>query len=168
MRRQILNLYAMTLDTAERLVADIPCERFAELPYPDAKHPAWVLGHLALGGGMMLAYLRGESEGFGGVPEAWAPVCMPGAALRDERTAYASKDELLAELRRIHSELAEAFSNASDELLASPFPNEAYRSFFPTNADAAVYLMAHHEGYHLGQLSQWRRAAGFGPLGDPE
>ncbi|MBZ0171879.1 MAG: hypothetical protein K8E66_05820 [Phycisphaerales bacterium] len=66
-------------------------------------------------------------------------------------------------LVRVHEELATEFESVSGDVLASPFPVEAWRDDFPTLADAAVYVMAHHEGYHLGQITQWRRAAGFGP-----
>jgi hypothetical protein len=163
MRPQILSLYASTLADAERLVGDVPCERFAELPYADAKHPAWVLGHLALGSGMMIGCLRGNAEDLGGVPGAWMDACAPGKPIVGDRALYATKDELLDALLAVHTTLAGAFESASDAALAAPFPIEAYRDYFPTNADAAVYLMAHHEGYHLGQMSQWRRAAGFGP-----
>lgn len=162
MRQQILNLYAMTLADAERLTADVPCERFAELPFTDAKHPSWVLAHLAIGSGMMVGFLSGKDGEFGCVPEAWAGVAKPGSPSYSDRGQFAGKDELLSTLREVHQQLAGAFENASDEDLAREFPNPDYRSFFPTIGDAAAYLMAHHEGYHLGQLSQWRRAAGFG------
>jgi hypothetical protein len=52
-------------------------------------------------------------------------------------------------------------------LLATEFPNPEYRAFFPTIGDAAFYLMAFHEGWHLGQLSTWRRAIGLGGVGGP-
>ncbi len=163
MRQQILRIYGSTLTDAKKLTADVPGDRFAEQPYAGAKHPAWVLGHLSLASGMALDHIRGNPGGFGSVPEAWAEMGMPGVEVRADRALYAPKDELLATLERAHGELAAAFEAASDETLASPFPIEEWREFFPTIADMAVYVMAHHEGYHLGQLSQWRRAAGFGP-----
>jgi hypothetical protein len=167
MKQQILNLYAMTLGSAEKLMAEVPCERCAELPYADAKHPGWVLSHLALGSGMMVGFLRGENGSYGSVPAAWAEVGMPGAPILGERGKYATKDELLGAMRSVHEELAALFTEATDEQLARAFPIEEYREFFPTMLDASVYLMAHHEGYHLGQMSQWRRAAGFAATPDP-
>lgn len=162
MRSQVIKVYAMTLDDARKQVADVPCERFAELPFEGAKHPGWVLGHLALASGMGLAHLRGE-EGVAGVPEAWSASCM--GVPSGERALFGTKDQLLGELERVHKELAQAYQAASDERLATEFPIPDWRSFFPTIGDAEFYLMAHHEGYHLGQLSQWRRAAGFTPIG---
>lgn len=164
MRDHVLNTYAMTLNTARALVDDVPCERFAELPFDSAKHPGWVLGHLAIAGAMGAAHIRepeNPSPEFKGVPSAWMASCM-GAPTTD-RAAFGTKDELLAALDAAHADFAGRYSAASDDVLNSQFPNPDYRSFFPTIGSGMFYLMAHHEGYHLGQLSMWRRGAGFGP-----
>ncbi|GAB4544021.1 MAG: hypothetical protein Tsb0013_00770 [Phycisphaerales bacterium] len=167
-RQQILNTYAMTLDTAKRLCEGVECARCAELPFADAKHPAWTLSHLSIASGMAASFLDLDAdEGpIGGVPEAWMAVSAPGVAITDDRAKYAPLDALIAELERVHRLVAERFERVSDEHLASPFPNEHYRAFWPTVADGAIYMMAHHEGYHLGQMSQWRRAAGY-PSNNP-
>ena len=168
MRQQILNTYAMTLDTAKRLCDGLDCPRCAELPYADAKHPAWTLSHLSIASGMTASFLDpSASDGpIGGVPEAWMGVRAPGVDISEERSKYAPLDALLAELERVHGVVAQRFEAASDEHLASPFPDENYRAFWPTVGDGAFYMMAHHEGYHLGQMSQWRRAAGY-PSNNP-
>ncbi len=166
MRSSTLRIYAMTLDRATRLVDDVPDERMAEIPFEGAKNPAWVLTHLCVASGLLLDCLSGTPGELGGVPGAWGEVSMPGSECRPDRSIYPSKDDLLATLRRLHSEVADRFGALSDDDLAADFPIEEYRSFFPTNADAAVYMMAHHEGYHLGQLTQWRRASGLGAAAD--
>jgi|GEM_PF-361488 len=169
MKQHILGTYAMTLEQARKMVDAVPCERFAEQPFEGSKPAAWVLTHLCLGSGMMVGYFDNPTSadaGLGGVPEAWAPIAMPGSEVSYDRGIYATKDVLLAELERIHTELASRMENASPELLATEFPHPEYRAFFPTIGSAAFYLMAYHEGYHLGQLSAWRRGAGFGPLAD--
>ncbi|MAY74344.1 MAG: hypothetical protein CMJ31_06385 [Phycisphaerae bacterium] len=162
-RQQVLGTFAMTMDQAKKLVADVPDDRFAELPFEGAKHPGWVLGHLCCGAGMGAAFLAGE-EGVAGCPDAWVTACMPGTQLAADRSAYGAKADLLTHFERVHGLLADRYGAASDDLLATEFPNPEYRSFFPTLGDACFYLMAYHEGYHLGQLSAWRRAAGFGPV----
>lgn len=168
MRQQVLNTYAMTLDLARRLCDGVDCARCAELPYPDAKHAAWTLSHLSIASGMAAAFLDPDAgDGpMAGVPEAWAAVSAPGVAPSDERAKYAKLDELVAELERVHALSADRFTNASDEYLAAPFPEESYRAFWPTVGDGAFYMLAHHEAYHLGQMSQWRRAAGY-PSNNP-
>ncbi len=163
MRQHVLNTYAMTLETAKHLVNDVECVRCAEMPYESAKHPAWTLGHLAIASGMAASFLDPSLDlgSMGGVPDEWAKVSAPGVEITGERDAYAKKDELIAQLERTHTLTAKAFENASDDLLASAFPNPDYRAFWPTIGDGAFYMMAYHEGWHLGQLSQWRMAAGY-------
>jgi hypothetical protein len=163
-RDHLLKMYEMTLGDAKKQVADVPCERFAEVPFPGAKHPGWVLGHLALGGAMGAAHLRHPSDpspACEGVPEAWMKTCM-GEPTTD-RGSYGTKDDVLGAYESAHEQLSSALRDAGDDVLNAEFPNPEWRSFFPTLGVMAFYMMAHHEGYHLGQLTQWRRAAGFGP-----
>lgn len=164
MRQQVLRTYAMTLDQANKLVADVPCARFADLPFPSAKHPGWVLGHLCLAADMMIKHIEqpeNPNPDLSGCPAEWADAVSPGKEIVAERSRFGLKDELIAKLEALHAELSAAYESASDDLLAAPFPNPDYRSFFPTIGDAAFYILAYHEGYHLGQLSSWRRASGF-------
>lgn len=162
MKPQILGLFAHTLSEAEKLVADVPDERFAELPYPNAKHPAWVLTHLTVGAGMLIGCLKGDPTDPGGVPPSWAELCTAGEAVIGDRSRFPGKDELLATLRATHETLAAQVDAMTDDQLAAEFVVPEWREFFPTNAVATAYMLAHHEAYHLGQLSQWRMAAGLG------
>lgn len=164
MRLQLLTTYAMTLDQARKLVAAVPCERFAELPHEGAKHPGWVLGHLVVGS-YYAGQLLGASDRLGEA-EPWFGNCTPGSVLSSDRASYGTKDGLLASLERMHAAVAEGLRNVTDEQLDAPLPQEEFRSFWPKVADGVVYLVAYHEGFHLGQLSSWRRAAGFGALPD--
>lgn len=167
MRQQILSTYAMTLDTAKELVADVDCADLARPAYDEAKHPAWTLSHLAIASGMAAVFLdpsAGDGP-IGGVPESWMAASAPGVPITNDRNAYAKKDVLLAELERVHALASERFTNVSDELLASEFPHPDYRAFWPTVGDGAFYMLAYHEGWHLGQMSQWRRATGYPPVG---
>ena len=157
MRNHILGIYAHTLEQVERVCDGIPDARLAEIPHEGSHHAAWVIGHLAIASDMAGKFLGVEA----GVPEAWGGWCMPGTGAQDDRDQYPSKDELLETLKKAHAVVAPAFEGASDELLASEMPNEEYREFFPTIGMLAVYMLAHHESYHLGQLSTWRRAIGM-------
>ncbi len=168
MKDYLLNTYAMTHGLARNLVADVPCERFAEEPFAGAKHPAWVLGHLTLAGAMGVAYLKDPTNptpAMEGLPQEWMPLFM-GPPLAD-RGAYPTKDEILGAFDQAHAGFSTAVQHGPEEVFNMIFPNEQWRSFFPTLGSAGFYLMAHHEGYHLGQLSQWRRAAGFQAAPDP-
>lgn len=167
MRAQLLATYADTLDLAGRLTADVPDDRFAEVPHAGSKHPGWVLGHHCLASGMLSGLLaddEAEAKGLGGVPMSLAAAAAPGTEPTADRSAYGSRDDLLAELTRVHEVCIERFSAADDALLARPLPIADYRSFWPTIGDAAFYLLGRHEPWHLGQLTAWRQAAGFGGL----
>lgn len=162
-RTAALRLYASTLEQAQKLVAGIDDARWAELPYDGAKHAAWTLTHLNIASGMTDAILRGD-EGLSIVPAAWAELALPGSTCGADRSAYPAGGELLSTLERAHVRVEEAYRAIGDDVLAAAFPIEDYRSFWPTVADAAAYMLCHHEGYHLGQLSQWRRAIGMPAL----
>ncbi|MGP1347713.1 MAG: DinB family protein [Phycisphaerales bacterium] len=168
MRQQILSTYAMTLETAQRLVADVGDERFVEMPHAGAKHPAWVLAHLAIASGMCAAVLSRDPDesplGLSGVPEEWSATASPGKPISLERSDYGKKAELLVHLERTHALTSDRFAEVDDAFLSTEFPIAEYRSFFPTRLDCVVYMMAHHEGYHLGQLTMWRMAAGLGSV----
>ena len=162
LREHLLGVFNYSLEQAKTLTADVPCERFAELPHPGAKHPGWVLGHLAVASGIGAAYLRGDAEGgLCDVPAAWMASCM--AEPTAERSIYGTREQLLGELSRVHAIYVEALNAATPEIWKREYPNPDYRAFFPTLGAATFYFMAHHEQYHLGQLSTWRRAAGFPP-----
>ena len=53
------------------------------------------------------------------------------------------------------------FAPLNDEQLRMPNPLDSTRTRFPTLGDFACYIMTGHLGYHLGQLSGWRGAAGL-------
>lgn len=163
MKSHLLKMYGMTLGEAQKLVADVPCERFAEFAQGVQKHPGWVLGHLCAASHMGAGFLNQDP----GEAGSWMENTMPGKPVTAEQGDYETKANLLAALERTHAAMARGLEQASDAMLAAEFPIEDYRSFFPTIGDATFYLMAYHEGYHLGQLTQWRMASGFGPVGDP-
>ena len=153
----ILNIFSGTLQQVSAAVADIPDSLLAEQPDGLVNHPAWTLSHLNTAAGFIIQLLGGtdsipspdEAKSFG-----------PGSTPTADRTLYRSKSDLLAQLSHRHA-LAEAIVR---ERHAAHFPRETppqLRNFAPTIGRIIVYLLATHESYHLGQLQQWRRAAGL-------
>ncbi|MEL6328915.1 MAG: DinB family protein [Planctomycetota bacterium] len=158
MKQQVANHYRYTLDQALRLTRDVECADCAKLPHEAAKHPGWVLSHLAAGSSFAAQLLGVDS----GVPEDWMKLYGPGSEPGADRGAYPKKDELVSVFKNVHEAVTPAFERAADDLLAAPLPMEEYREFWPTVGDGLFYLLATHEPYHLGQLAVWRRAAGMG------
>lgn len=154
----ILQVFSDSLQQVTDALADVPDERLAEQPAGIVNHPAWTLSHLNTAAGFIIQLLGGTD----GVPTPdEARSFGPGSTPLPERALYGGKADLLASLRKRHA-LAETIVR---ERHAEYFPRETppqLRRFAPTFGRIIVYLLATHESYHLGQLMQWRKAAGFG------
>jgi len=156
----VITQFDRALDQAERLCADVPCEDCAALPHPHAKHPAWVLSHLAATNAFAAQMLGVDA----GVPAAWGGDDVAGnrSVPNADRSRYATKQEMLDVLRSSAATLKDAYIAMDDDQLAAELPNEQFRSAFPTVGEAMHFIMAVHPQYHLGQLATWRQTAGFG------
>lgn len=153
----MLDVFGNHLTWLVEAVADVPNSRFAEQPQGVRNHPAWTLSHLSSSLGFLLKLLD-ESEGastdeedkrYGG-----------GSIPTTDRSQYLPKDDLLRTLRHRHERVESAVREKHREYFARETP-EALRAFAPTIGRIAFFLLASHESYHLGQLMQWRRAAGL-------
>ncbi len=153
----MLNVFSDHLTWLEEAVADIPDERFAEQPGGVVNHPAWTLSHLSANAAFLLSLLD-EPEGASSDEEN--KQFGNGSIPVTNRSLYASKSDLLETLTRRHELVDSAVRAKHAEYFGRPTP-EKLREFAPTIGRIAVYLLASHESYHLGQLMQWRRAAGL-------
>ncbi|MDX2147894.1 MAG: DinB family protein [Planctomycetota bacterium] len=152
----VLGVYADTLKHIREFMESIPDERMAEQPGGVINHPAWTLGHLHSASGLLLTLLDAappapaeESRKFG-----------PGSKPVADRSAYASKESLLASLMERHVQVEAAVRANHRSHFPKP-PPEFLRAFAPTVGRISIYLLAAHEPYHLGQLMPWKRAAGL-------
>jgi hypothetical protein len=48
--------------------------------------------------------------------------------------------------------------------MCAPLPDRMHRDKFPTVGHAVVHILTAHTAVHVGQISCWRRIAGFRPL----
>lgn len=149
-------------DYARRLSDDIPAERFAEIPCAGMNHPAFCYGHLALYPNR-IARLLGH-DGCVELPEAWTELFQAGATCVADDGRYPGRDAILEGFFAGHQRAAALLAETADAQFDAPNPLEGrMREIFPTIAVAAVFLTGPHVALHLGQVSAWRRAAGFGP-----
>lgn len=153
----LLDVFRDHLSWLEEAVTDIPDDRFAEQPGGVVNHPAWTLSHLNASLGFLLGLLE-ETEGVSSDHEN--KQFGNGSIPVTDRSHYPSKSKLLKTLNQRHERVDSAVRLKHTEYFARPTP-ENLREFSPTIGRIAVYLLASHESYHLGQLMQWRRAAGF-------
>lgn len=142
---------------AERLVADLSPEEMTAQPVAGVtmNHPAWVLSHLSAYPPVLTTMLRGETPD-DPINHRYGRNSSPVG----DAGEYPPKDALMAHYLTVRHGLAEAFTQATIDVLGVPPLIERFRPRWPSLWHACVALMTHHEATHLGQLSAWRRAGG--------
>jgi hypothetical protein len=156
----ILHLLVFQRSYIGASVYDIPEEKMAVQPGGIVNHPAWQLGHLACTQDQLVKWLGGASA-----LEAWMPRYGRHSTPLPDRAAYESKEELLRVLDERRSETARLLRNASADDLAKPVPNPHMVRVFPSVGNLVTFLTTTHEGWHLGQLADWRRVMGMPKAG---
>lgn len=152
----ILHLLAFQRNFIGRLVNDIPEEKMTAQPGGIVNHPAWQLGHLAYAQDQIVKWLGGALA-----LEAWIPRFGRMSTPLPDRAAYESKQELLRVLDERRGEAARLLKSASADDLAKPVPNPNMVRVFPSIGNLVTFLATTHEGWHLGQIANWRRAMGM-------
>ncbi len=148
-----------SLNYAQQILSDLPCESFAERP-AGLNPPGWLLMHLATAADYTSKMLGGS----GVCPADWNERADTKKPVSDQRADYPSKDELLQYFLQSYRHAVELFDQATPEQLAAPQKLGFFEQELPTVADMAGFLLVAHLNIHLGQLSAWRRASGKGPL----
>jgi hypothetical protein len=153
----ILHIFAMTHKFVHEAVEDLPDARMTEQPGTIANHPVWTLSHLNAYAGLLLSMLddpsvpnadvENDQFGYGSTPVA-------------DRAVYPTKSELLARFNSRHTRLAAVVAQKHADYFPRPSPAK-FQPFSPTIGHIAIILLTTHMGHHLGQLRQWRRAAGL-------
>jgi hypothetical protein len=149
--------YKFNLGHLESLVKDLTDEQMVQQPHGVVNHPAWTLCHLASSSNFIAKAFGLEST----FPPDWDETLKATKVPSGDSSAYPSKAALLAELAGQHERVAEAVANADPADFAKEYPDEQMRKYFPTIGDMANYMLAAHEGTHIGQIAAWRRAMGL-------
>jgi hypothetical protein len=153
----ILNIHAMICGFFIEAVEDIPESRMAEQPGTLVNHPAWTLSHLNAYASLLLSMLDERS-----VPTADAEMERFGYGTTpvSDLAAYAAKRELLDRFRDRNARLAAVVTEKHSDYFPKPSP-EKFHPCSPTIGHIAITLLVAHPPHHLGQLKQWRCAAGI-------
>lgn len=149
------------LGTLNRVVPEIDSATMLDRPTEAHNPPAWILGHLAViadRGLMVLGRTRCT-------PESWDALFLPGTQPPKRDAAVPPRDELLDAVNRGYAALIAAAREADIAALDKPhgvglLANSPIR----TAADLISHMLTSHFSLHVGQLSYWRRWAGFAPL----
>jgi hypothetical protein len=156
----ILRMLSLARERTLAATLDLPDEFMALQPAGARNHPAWTLGHLV--------FVESRAElalGLGAdLPGGWKERFAPGSTPSSDRRTYPPKAELLDRLARQRLALLSKVEGMSAADLDRPAPPSPVLGPRATLGDVLLYL-AWHEGYHNGQLTVWRRAAGIGQAG---
>lgn len=167
--KMIADSAARGIGYAERLLKDLPGDRFARMSSPgnqtiDANHPAFILGHLCLYPQKVMAHIGAATEQTQ-VPESFDAVFSKTATCQDDAdgTLYPSPEIIIETFRHCYAAALEAIAQCDDSLLGQDNPDEAMKAFFPTMGSMLNFYLTSHVMVHLGQLSTWRRMEGLTP-----
>jgi hypothetical protein len=155
---------AYLLALAEPVLAQLDDSHRALEPMPGAKTAGWLVGHLAVSGDFARRWCGRPPL----CPAAWRAAFAPGSQPSLEAEEYPPMSALMATFFLIYRDLCDAALGATPEVLAAPNPYAPARTAFPTLGNFVAYLMTAHLGYHLGQLTGWRAAAGLGRIHRPD
>jgi hypothetical protein len=142
----------------ERMLADISADQFCQQPPGLPNHPAWLVGHLAFVRVAMLKQLGDTPTEF---PEAWLPLFGRNSTPNDELANYPSKTELWDVFSRLQQMAITRVMALTPEQLEQPHGIETFKKSLPTLGDLILQMLVAHDGLHVGQLSDWRRALGY-------
>lgn len=123
-------------------------------------HPiAWQLGHIASTENDVYRVFTGEP---GVVPDDLRAICGTGCPEPTDATRYPPLSDLWSLLEQTHEQLLGLIETASDADLDRP-PLEESRFF--RSLGQAIYEIALHENYHVGEIATLRKALGMKPIG---
>jgi hypothetical protein len=163
MSAHLVAVYRVNLTRIKLLTNDLEDGQFTMQPLAGMNHPAWILGHLTIAREWAKDLLKlPEREGWDAAE--WMAKFNRGSQITGVRGDYPSKAVLLGALEQTHVEIEAAVMKMTEADFARQMPEGRLRSIFACVGDMVVGLMTQHEGFHLGQLSAWRRAMGFKPL----
>lgn len=153
----ILSLHSMIHGFLLASVEDVPEPRMTEQHGAIVNHPAWTISHLNAYAGALLAMLDDPN-----VPTADAEMAQYGYGTTPvaDAAAYATKRELLDLFRERNARVAAVVAAKHRDYFPRPSPDK-YHPYSPTIGHIAITLLVAHPPHHLGQLRQWRRAAGL-------
>ena len=149
-----------TLGYAEKLVADIPADKFGHMPHPTMNHPAFCMGHLSLYPNRLFT-LIGQPNKIS-EKKGWPELFQSGVACVEDDGRYPKKDEIVAFYVERYNAIIKTLETTSEEMYARENPMEGrMKEVFPFIGLAINFMLNNHAMMHLGQVSAWRRAMGL-------
>ena len=147
---------------ANKLVADIPAEKWFEIPGGNFSNIAWQYAHIAVSDyRLCLLRVRGEMPGDKDViPPDFVELFAKGSTPGNDKYAPAELKEVM---KKVTKEIEAEAALWSDELLEQPSKGATHPMFH--SCIEALEYSAMHDFLHCGQLGVLRRQLGFSSLG---
>lgn len=158
MWQSVIRVANFNKELLRRMLADIPEADMCKQPPGLPNHPTWLVGHLAFVRFAMAKQMGHPPSDF---PDSWAKLFGRNSTPVDDASQYPPKEELWGTFERAHEHALRVASELSSEQLAGTHAIETLRPAFPTLGDLLVQMLTSHDGLHVGQLSDWRRANGL-------
>jgi uncharacterized damage-inducible protein DinB len=159
--RDAIKMHEFNLYMLDGLLRDVSDEQLSRPIGPGHHSGMWVLGHLVVAVRFACQLAGGKAE----FSEEWMAAFGPGSKSDAPVPAGVTRANLRETLSVGHAQAAAAIEAADETHLAKPngMPWFAGTSI-QTHADAVHQLLSLHAGFHIGQLSVYRRAGGKPPL----
>tara|TARA_B110000495_G_scaffold201166_1_gene217970 strand:- start:1854 stop:2456 length:603 start_codon:yes stop_codon:yes gene_type:complete len=157
------------LGYAERLLKDVPADRFARFAQVgdttiESNHPAFIYGHLGLYASRVIAELGCDASDYNPSAEYDKLFSKDAVCVDDpDGSIYPSMEDVTSHLFTNYQAAIAALEQADDSIFEQQNPNEAMRAKFATVGAMHAFYVGGHFMLHMGQMSAWRRMAGFGP-----
>lgn len=142
---------------ARDLVEGLTLEQCVAQPGGLVNHPTWTIGHLAVTSSVMLMEL-GVQPAF--LPE-WMERFFPGVPISPLADDYPPFADLMEQYESVHARLSEVVPAVTEEMFSAEPRMDPVKRRFSAVGQFVAYAMTAHEGVHLGQLADVRRALGL-------
>lgn len=157
----------LSLSYAERLLKDVPADRFARFAAPggqpvNSNHGAFVYGHLSLYGPQILNQLGQDAPP---IPASFQEHFSKDAKCVDDAdgSIYPGMDQITSFCFEVYRAALESLKTADDAVFQQPNPaGGRMTELFPTIGSLQNFYVGGHFMIHMGQVSAWRRMLGLG------
>jgi len=153
--------FQANLTLGRKLAAGVDARDMTVQPVAGVNHPAWILRHLSAYHPVVLDLLAGRTpedpkhHPFGMLSYPEHDLGVYGPWERVVSDYLGGGEAILAALDQLGSD------DAHLAVLLHKMPVPRWQEKFPLVGSVLGYLLIHHEGFHLGQLSAWRRFQGM-------
>lgn len=142
------------LDT---MLSSLPAEKALHQLHPTSNHVVWTLGHLACTYAWFSSTIDGK--GAAAIPQAWGPLFGMGSKPVTDAKAYPAIEDVKKGYDAAFAAYIKQVEGLSEaEAWSAPATDTG--GFAHSKIDAA-YKCAWHDGWHLGQIADLRRALGL-------